>query len=71
MGDDGLGVFYNFQQDYADDKDDIEKVLEGFQTYCESRKDSLIERYKFWKISKGVMTIDEFVTDLQTKAKQL
>lgn len=62
MGDDELGVFY---------KDDIEKVFEDFQTYCEPRKESLIERYKFWKISKGVMTIDEFVTDLQTKANKL
>lgn len=41
--DDRLEVFNNFQRENNDDKDDIEVVLEKFKTYCEPRKNSLIE----------------------------
>ena len=69
IGDDGLDVFNNFVWANAEDKDDLKKVLQKFHDYCEPRKNSLIERYKFWQISQGDGTIDEFVTELRTKSK--
>ena len=37
-----------FDYDVDEDKDDYELVLTKFRTYCESRKNIVFERYRFW-----------------------
>jgi hypothetical protein len=52
-----------------DDVKDTEAVLKKFTDYCEPRKNTVFERYKFWQRNQHEQeTTDQWVTDLRTRA---
>ncbi|WAR26977.1 hypothetical protein MAR_012681 [Mya arenaria] len=57
LGDEGIEIYNNFQ--YGE-----------IETYCETRKHTFIERHNIWTIQQNARTIDEFVTELKTKARK-
>ena len=68
-GEDATEVFNTFQFPEGDEKN-LDKVLEQFERYCNSRKNVLFERYQFWQITqKDSETVDQFVTPLKSKVK--
>ncbi|KAL5008722.1 hypothetical protein ScPMuIL_014303 [Solemya velum] len=77
-GDEAIEIFNNFEfplkdngdPDPDDNPDKFEAVLAQFRAYCNPRKNTVIERYKFWMCSqRDGETFDQFVTELRTRAK--
>ena len=63
-------VHDTFDYDVDEDKDDYELVLTKFRTHCEPRKNIEFERYQFWgRNQSDGEPIDQWVTDLRTKAE--
>ena len=74
IGDEGIDIFNNFTWENEEDQHDISIVCGKFKEYCEPRKNTVIERYKFWNLhqndmSADDMSTDEFVNELKTKSK--
>ena len=68
-GEDATEVFNTFQFPEGDEKN-LDKLLEQFERYCNSRKNVLFERYQFWQITqKDSETVVQFVTRLKSKVK--
>ena len=52
-----------------DDKKDVKKVLDHFDTYCKPRKNTVYERYCFYsRKQKEDEAIDKYVKDMKTIA---
>lgn len=70
MGEEGIEIYNTFTWEPADTSEKIKPVLEKFKNYCNPRKNTVIERYTFWNCKqKDGETVDQFVTELKTKAK--
>ncbi|MES9901692.1 MAG: RNase H-like domain-containing protein, partial [Sedimenticola sp.] len=70
LGDEGIEIYNNFIFDDPANKDKIKEVLSKFRDYCNPRKNTVIERYKFWETKQREgETVDHFFTELKTKAK--
>ena len=62
-------VHETFQFDDEEDKKNIDKVLEKFTEYCNPRKNTVYERYKFnSREQQGDEPVDRWVKDLRTIA---
>ncbi|PFX14755.1 Retrovirus-related Pol polyprotein from transposon opus [Stylophora pistillata] len=69
FAEDAIEVFNTFQSAEGDENR-LDKVLEQFEQYCNSRKNVVFERYQFWQITqKDSETVDQFVTRLKNKVK--
>ena len=69
-GTDALEIFNTFTWESDDDKSKVDKITEKFDEYCNPRKNVTWERHKFNTRNKQVgESIDQYVTDLKTKAQ--
>ena len=69
-GPEALDVSSTFQWEEEADKDDTDKVLQKFREYCQPRKNTVFERYKFWdRNQQEGESIDQWVTDLNLQIK--
>ena len=65
-----LKVYSIFSWPTADDKDKENKIMEKFDQYCNPRKNVTWERHKFNTHNQQPgESIDQYVTDLKTKAQ--
>ena len=70
VGPDALEVYNTFSWEDADDKSKVAKILEKFEAYCVPRKNITWERHVFNTHNQcNGETIDQYVTDLKTKAQ--
>ena len=70
VGLDALEVYNTFSWEDADDKIKVAKILEKFEAYCVPRKNITWERHVFNTRNQcDGETIDQYVTDLKTKAQ--
>ena len=70
VGPDTLEVYNTFSWEDADDKSKVAKILEKFEAYCVPRKNITWERHVFnTRNQRDGETIDQYVTDLKTKAQ--
>lgn len=68
-GEEAIEVYNNFVFG-PDEKDKLECLVQKFKEYCNPRKNTVFERYSFWHTEqKEGESIDQFVTELKTKAK--
>ena len=69
-GPEALEVYNTFSWTTADDKNKVDKIMEKFDQYCNPRKNLTWERHKFnTRNQQPGETIDQYVTDLKTKAQ--
>ena len=69
-GTDALEIYNTFNWESDDDKCKVDKITEKFDEYCNPRKNITWERHKFNTRNQQVgETIDQYVTDLKTKAQ--
>ena len=69
-GSEALEVYNTFSWPTADDKNKVDKIMEKFDQYCNPRKNVTWERHKFnTRNQQPGETIDQYVTDLKTKAQ--
>ena len=69
-GPEALEVYNTFSLSTADDKNKVDKIMEKFDQYCNPRKNVTWERHKFnTRNQQPGETIDQYVTDLKTKAQ--
>ena len=69
-GADALEVYNTFTWENDEDKLKVDKIVEKFNTYCIPRKNVTWEQYVFnTRNQHAGETIDQYVTDLQTKAQ--
>ena len=69
-GPEALEVYNTFTWDDDDDKSKVNKITEKFDQYCNPRKNITWERHKFnTRNQQPGETIDQYVTDLKTKAQ--
>ena len=65
-----LEVYNTFSWPNPDDKNKVDKIMESFNQYCNPYKNVTWERHKFNSCNqKPGETIDQYVTDLKTKAQ--
>lgn len=65
IGEEGVNIFNNFTLT-KEEKDDMEKVLNEFELYCNPRKNIVFQRYTFHKRNqKDGEAFDSFLTDIQ------
>ena len=65
-----LEVYNTFSWTTADDKNKVDKIMEKFDQYCNPCKNVTWERHKFnTRNQQPGETIDQYVTDLKTKAQ--
>lgn len=74
LGENGIEIYNNFtlaQGDIdteAEDRNKLETVMTKFKTYCNPRKNTIMERYTFWETKqKEGEPIDQFVNELKTR----
>ena len=69
-GPEALEVYNTFSWTTDDDKNKVDKIMEKFDQYCNPRKNVTWERHKFNTHNQQPgETIDQYVTDLKTKAQ--
>jgi len=69
-GPEALEVYNTFTWDSDDDQNKVDKIVEKFDQYCNPRKNVTWERHKFnTRNQQPGETIDQYVTDLKTKAQ--
>ena len=69
-GPEALEIYNTFSWPTADDKNKVDKIMEKFDQYCNPRKNITWERHKFnTRNQQPGETIDQYVTDLKTKAQ--
>ena len=69
-GPEALEVYNTFTWDDNNDKSKVHKIIEKFDQYCNPRKNITWERQKFnTRNQQTGETIDQYVTDLKTKAQ--
>ena len=62
-------IHEQFHFEDAEEAKDINKVVEKFREYCNPRKNTVYERYKFWcRDQIGEELVDKWVKDLRTVA---
>ncbi|XP_048745965.2 uncharacterized protein K02A2.6-like [Ostrea edulis] len=70
IGADALDIFDGLQFDSEDDKKDIDKVLEKFESFCIGQTNETYERYTFYKRDQEINeNIDTYVAILRSLAK--
>ena len=71
LGEEEIEIFNNFTfTAEGENKDNLSCVKGKFKNNCNPRKNTVIERYTFWETKqKEGESIDHFVTELKTKAK--
>ena len=70
IGEDALEVYNNFTFENDEDKFKVDKISEKFEAYCSPKRNTTYERHKFFTLmQKPDETIDQYVTELRTKAK--
>ena len=75
IGEDALEIFNTFKFDDDETEDErlrqkLDNVVQKFVEYCNPRKNTLFERYKFWQRSQNEgEKVDHFVTDLNRMVK--
>ena len=71
-GEDALRLYNTFKLKWEqpEDKENLEKIKEKFKKYCKSNTSQAFLRHQFFKRSqRRGETIDHFVTELKTLAK--
>ena len=69
-GPEALEVYNTFSWPNPDDRSKVDKIMETFDQYCNPRKNVTRERHKFnTRNQQPGETIDQYVTDLKTKAQ--
>jgi hypothetical protein len=70
IGENALEVYNTFAWDDEGDAMKVDKIMEKFAAYCTPRKNITYERHIFnTRNQRAGETIDQYVTDLRTKAK--
>ena len=65
-GDEAQEIHTQFIFDEGENKDDVQIVLKKFTSYCNPRKNTVFERYKFWsRLHLEEEPIDKWVKDLR------
>lgn len=68
-GEEAYEIYSQFDFENEDDRDDLDIVIDHFETYCNPRRNILYEWYVFWSmIQKEGEPIDSFVKRLKTQA---
>ena len=68
-GDEAYEIYSQFDFENEDDDQNLDAVLEMFETYCNPRRNELYEWYVFWSMSQREgESIDSFVKRLKTQA---
>ena len=67
-GEDLLEVSNHFQYADGEDNNDPKVLLKKIEAYCSPKKSEVYESYKFWT-APLLQSIDQFVADLRTRAK--
>ncbi|KAL7849546.1 hypothetical protein SRHO_G00211690 [Serrasalmus rhombeus] len=68
-GEDAVEVYNTFTFEDADDKYSLDKIVQKFEEYCNPKKNTTYERYKFFTCVQGDMSISQYVTELKLRAK--
>ena len=76
LDEEGIKIYNNFNFAVGEDgtaredKNDLQTVLDKFKSYCNPRKNTVMERYTFRGIKqRDGETVHQFVNELKTKAK--
>ena len=70
VGEDALELYNTFTWEADGDQHNMEKIMEKFEAYCNPKKNVTWERHVFnTRAQKSGETIDEYVTDLRSKAR--
>jgi len=70
IGEEALEIYNGFQWGSAGDDKKLQKVKEKFEEYCIPRTNITFERHRFFTCSqRSGETIDQFVSELQNRAK--
>ena len=65
-----MDIYNTFAWDAEGDEMKVDKIIEKFKAYCNPRKNITYERHVFnTRNQKAGQSIDQYVTDLRTKAK--
>lgn len=62
-------VYNTFTFEEDDDKQNLSKIMEKFEEYCNPKKNITFERYTFFTCVEGDMPISQYITELKLKAK--
>jgi hypothetical protein len=69
VGPEALEVYNTFALEPAEKKNDIDEVLKKFKAHCQSHRNTVYERHRFWtRDQQEEESIDQWVTDMKTKA---
>lgn len=69
VGEDALELYNTFTWEEDGDQNKMKKIMEKFEAYCNPKKNTTWERHVFnTRAQKPDETIDEYVTDLRSKA---
>lgn len=70
IGEEALEIYNTFKFATGEDPNTISVLKKKFEDYLNARKNTVFERYLFWECKQQEgETIDQFVTDLKTRAK--
>ena len=70
IGPNALDIYNTFARDAEGNEMKVDKIIEKFKAYCNPRKNITYERHVFnTRNQKAGDSIDQYVTDLRTKAK--
>ncbi len=58
---------FTFEED--DDKQNLTKIMEEFENYCNPNENITYERYKFFTCVQGDMSFSQYLTELKLRAK--
>ncbi len=68
-GEEAVEVYNTFTFEEEDDKQNLTKIMEKFENYCNPKKNITYERYKFFTCVQGDMSFSQYLTELKLKAK--
>ncbi|KAK0132248.1 hypothetical protein N1851_032926 [Merluccius polli] len=68
-GEEAVEVYNTFTYEADDDKHKLPIILDKFEEYCNPKKNTTYERYKFFTCVQGDMSISQYITELKLKAK--
>lgn len=68
LGDAGIDIFNTFSE--VDKSSGYEEVIKAFDKYCESRKNTIYERFLFSQLIQGLRSVDAYIVELKSQARK-
>ena len=70
IGEEELRVYNTFAWEAGQEKLDFDSICTKFAAHCQPIKNCVFQRHKFWTLTRGTGSVDQFLTEVRNMAEQ-